>query len=218
MAKPNQNSNLVDNLDLEIFFDESRLITDLREGVIWNPAKTRVCLLSADLLTGVYKGLVDEAGPAWRIIFKNCGLIWGERVAIRLDRECQLLAGIRVGDLPLEKYLTFMTNYFSFHGWGILTMDVTKAKETGLVEAKLTNSVFASTIQNEEDMVDPMISGILASMLSYLSGHKLDAEQTVCSSKGAPASMFIITGGDRLKPVETMLAGGSTHEQILSTI
>lgn len=42
-------------------FDETRIGYDLREGVLWNPAKTRLCLLSTDFITGVYKAVKDEA-------------------------------------------------------------------------------------------------------------------------------------------------------------
>ncbi|MBL8149586.1 MAG: hypothetical protein JNN15_06625 [Blastocatellia bacterium] len=209
---------LIEKMDLGNFFDETKLSYDLREGVVWNVSKTRICLLSTDLLLGVYKALVDEAGPAWKLILKNCGLIWGDRVAKRLDRECSLILGKKLGDLVLSHFLSFTTDYFLFHGWGRLNLDVSKAEQNGIVEASLENSVFASIIEDSEEMVDPMIAGILASILSYMSGQKLDCIQTACVTKGAPISRFIITGTDRLKDGEAKVKAGMTHEQLVETV
>jgi predicted hydrocarbon binding protein len=209
---------IIDKLELGNFFLESKLDYDLRQGVIWNPAKTRVCLLSTDLLTGIYKAILDEAGPAWKLIFKNCGQIWGERVARRLDRECQVLLGCRMGELSLDDYLSFMSGYFLFHGWGHLQMDVARARETGIVEASLNHSVFAEIVKSEEDMADPMIAGILSGMLSYLSGHDLDCIQTACLTKGSDRSRFVITGAERLKEADSKISSGLSHEYLCETL
>ena len=48
------------------------MVYDLVGGTIWNPAKTRVIILSTDLLTGVYTALLDEAAAqsARRCVFR----------------------------------------------------------------------------------------------------------------------------------------------------
>ena len=81
--------SVLDRLDLDRLLNDSQFEWDLRQGVIFNPAKTRLCLFSADLLSGVYKALLDEAGEAWSLIFKRCGQIWGGRLARRLYRQRQ---------------------------------------------------------------------------------------------------------------------------------
>jgi predicted hydrocarbon binding protein len=210
--------SLNESMQLDRFFDETKMVYDLVGGVIWNPGKTRVIILSTDLLTGVYTALVDEAGGAWKLILKNCGTIWGERVARRLDRECVLLLESKLGDMPLGDYLAFMTNYFAHHGWGTLTIDVSHAQQSGIVEATLRDSIWAGIVRDPEAMADPMISGILASMLSHLSGRPLGCVQTACVTKGSDVSRFIITAEDRLKDVETRIASGDTHEAIVATI
>jgi hypothetical protein len=207
-----------DELQLDRFFDEAKMVYDLVGGVIWNPAKNRVIILSTDLLTGVYTALQDEAGPAWKLILKNCGTIWGERVARRLDRECATLLTGKIGDLPLGDYLRFVSNYFVFHGWGTLELDVSHAQESGIVEATLRDSIWAGIVRDPESMADPMIAGILASLMSHLAGQKLDCVQTACLTKGAEASRFIITAEERLRETEARIAAGDSHETILAAI
>ncbi|MFQ3671171.1 MAG: hypothetical protein SNJ84_06910, partial [Verrucomicrobiia bacterium] len=116
--------NLLALLDENHLFHDASLTFDLREGVIWNPAKTRLCVLSTDLLGGIYRGLVEEAGPGWKFILRRCGTIWGNRLAKRLDQECTNLLGKRLGDMSLEHFLRFFRQYFVFHGWGVLTLNV----------------------------------------------------------------------------------------------
>ncbi len=209
---------LLKDIGLESFFDDASLGYDLREGVLWNPAKTRLCMLSSDFLDGVYKSLVDEAGPAWATIFKSCGRIWGEKVMKRLERECSLVGNVQLNEVPLTVFLGFFREYFVFHGWGLLDLDVSRARETGIVTATLEDSIFGEIIRDEEEFSDPMIAGILAGMLSYVSGQKLDCVQTACISRGEEASRFIITAEPRLKDAEDRVKAGMTHDQLVESV
>ncbi len=203
---------------LENFFDEARLGFDLREGTLWNPAKTRLCLLSTDFLTGVYAAVKDEAGPAWPVIFKTCGRIWGERIMRRLEREAQTVGNLQLREMPVTMFLRFFREYFVYHGWGLMAIDVAQARETGIVTASLEDSIFAEIIRDEENFSDPMIAGILAGMLSHISGHELDCVQTECISRGAEASRFVVTGAARLRGAEDKIKGGMTHEQVVASV
>jgi uncharacterized protein len=209
---------LLKDIGLESFFDDTSLGYDLREGVLWNPAKTRLCMLSSDFLDGVYKSLVDEAGPAWATIFKSCGRIWGEKVMKRLERECSLVGNVQLNEVPLTVFLGFFREYFVFHGWGLLDLDVSRARETGIVTATLEDSIFAEIIRDEEEFSDPMIAGILAGMLSYVSSQKLDCVQTACISRGEESSRFIITAEPRLKDAEDRVKAGMTHDQLVEAV
>lgn len=211
-------ASVAHELGFERLFDDNAMHFDLRGGVIINPAKSRVCLLTTDLLTGVYRGLKDEAGGAWKSILKKCGELWGQRVAHRLDRECQLVFEQSAADLPVERYLTFITEYFAFHGWGRMTLDFSQAQARGIVQGTLEDSAFATAIDDQEEMVDSMIAGMLGSMLSYLSQNDLDSVQTACSTKGAPHSRFILTSRRRLEKTEQMVKLGHTHEELLQSV
>jgi len=99
-----------------------------------------------------------------------------------------------------------------------MTIDVSRARETGIVTAALEDSIFAEVIRDEEEFSDPMIAGILAGMLSYLSGHDLDCVQTACISRGAEASRFVVTGAARLRGISEKIKSGMTHEQVVETV
>ncbi len=215
---PSSTDTLLSALKENELFSDSSLSFDLREGVIWNPAKTRLCILSSDLLTGIYKGLVDEAGPGWHMILNRCGSIWGARMAKRLDRECSLMLGQRIGDMTLEAFLNFFRDYFIFHGWGSLTLQVERSRETGFVEATLIDSIFTSIIDDPVQMADPMICGILSSFIGYLSGRELTCVQTMCPTKGSDISRFIIGTPERLKAASSMVESGSKHEELVETL
>ncbi|OYT70323.1 MAG: hypothetical protein CFK52_11305 [Chloracidobacterium sp. CP2_5A] len=203
---------------LENFFDEARLGFDLREGTLWNPAKTRLCLLSTDFLSGVYAAVKDEAGPAWPVIFKTCGRIWGERIMRRLEREAQTVGNLQLREMPVTMFLRFFREYFVYHGWGLMTIDVAQARETGIVVATLEDSIFAEIIRDEEDFSDPLIAGILAGMMSHISGHELDCVQTECISRGAEASRFVVTGAARLRGIDEKIKSGMTHEEVVASV
>lgn len=209
---------LLDSLSLDDLFEDSRLNFDLREGVIWNPAKTRLCILSTDLLTGVYHGLKEEAGPGWSAILYRCGAIWGERLIKRLDRECTTLLGRRVGDFVLEDFVRFLRDYFTYHGWGSLRLNVSHSRESGLIDAEMTDSIFTKIVDDPDQMADAMIAGILAGSLGWLAGRDLQAVQTACPTKKAPSSRFIIGTPERIKAAEALVRAGRSHEELLQTL
>lgn len=211
---------MAEELDLSRIFDRDSLITDLREGVVSNQANGRLCLLSTDLLQGVYEAIFDEAGPAWGLMFKNCGRVWGTRVARRLDEESKLLLGKPFSELQVDEFLHFISGYFVFHGWGIVELDLTHAEERGVVEATLQNSIFAEVIEEPEEgaFVDSMIAGILAALMSHVAGQDLDCLQTECSSQDSELSRFIISGSERVEDAEERLESGESHQQILERI
>jgi uncharacterized protein len=213
----NQQLQLTDH-GLEQVFADHAFQFDLRGGIIWSPAKSRVCLLTGDLLRGIYVGLREEAGPAWHAIFKNCGRIWGRRVALRLDKEVAHFIGRSVGQLPLQSYVKFITDYYRFHGWGLLELDLSRTLSQGLVEVQLGNSIFSTVVQDELTMADPMIAGMLGSMFSHLSGHDLDCVQTACVTRGADCSRFIITAAQRLQDVEALVQSGVAHQEIIEKL
>lgn len=204
--------------DEDDIFKDSKLTFDLREGVIWNPAKTRVVILSTDLLKGIYNAVFYETGPGWKLIFKKCGAIWGRRLAKRLDQECTMLLGRRMGDMTLENFLRFMRDYFLFHGWGSLTISVEHARESGIVEAELMDSIFADIVDDRENMADSMICGLLSSLIGYLSGQELECVQTECITKGAVSSRFIITSPARLRYAEDEIRAGKKHAELVATV
>jgi predicted hydrocarbon binding protein len=209
---------VIERLGLDRLLEDSSFHWDLRQGVVFTPAKTRVCLFSADLLQGVYKAIYDEAGEAWSLIFKRCGCLWGGRLARRLDQEFSMLYDKRLEDLPVVDYVNLIEAYFATHGWGRVTVHLEKAQEKGVVEISLSNSIFAEIIDNPEEMVEPMMSGIFASLFSHISRRELDCVQTACASKGAPLSRFLVTVSSRLSAVAAEARAGVSHELLVARL
>ena len=211
---------LIHGMELEKLFSIDNILADLREGVVTNKAKGRVCLLSTDLLLGVYNAILEEAGPAWGLLMKTCGQVWGTRLAKKLVRESDIVLGKSYIELPLQEYLLFVSEYFCFHGWGVLDLDVSKTQSRGLVEASLSHSIFAEVIKEKEEneMVDHMIAGILASLLSFVAGQELDCVQTQCISQGHSQSRFIVSSIERVEKAVDLVEAGSTHQQVMDKI
>lgn len=208
-------------VNLEEVFNLDAFLTDLREGVVTNEAKRRVCLLSTDLLSGVYQAVLEEAGPAWGLLLKNCGLAWGKRLATKLSSEADILLGKDYTELSPQGYLDFLSRYFSFHGWGLIELDVSQTHSRGVVQASLTHSVFAEVIAEKQDgeMVDFMISGILAALFSHVAQHDLDCIQTQCSTlHSSKISRFLISDLDRVMEVEELVESGASHQDVLEAI
>lgn len=209
---------VIASLGLDRLLEDDSFSYNPRQGVLFNPAQTRYCVLSADLLGGVHQALADEAGEAWTIILKSCGTTWGSRLARRLDRELKALGGIPLGEVPIGEFSQTLQRYFAFHGWGDLSLDLSLAQDRGIVIAELRDSIFAEVIKDSEEMVDWLMSGILASLFSYLSEQELDCVQVSCSSKGAPASRFLISSVERISKASELLKNGSDSTQLAEAI
>lgn len=209
---------VLQQLQLDRLLDDQGFQYDLRQGVFYNPASTRCCLLSTDLLRGIYVALNEEAGEAWTVILKNCGSIWGERLARRLDRELRAMFEIELGQISVPRFLECMHDYFAFHGWGDLQIQIEHTVSRGIVEATLRDSIFLDVVDDREFMVDWLMAGILGSLFSYLSQQKLDAVQTACASQGAPFSQFLISSQERIEAATQRLNAGATHQELAGSI
>jgi hypothetical protein len=206
---------ILTQLNLERFFSETRLVYDLEAGTVRNPGAERIIYVSADLMRGIHQALVEETAEAWKIIFRNCGRTWGKRVAKHLDTGLTKTGVSGQAALPLSGYLAFIEAYFSEHGWGLLKLDLAHA-ERGLVIARLTNSYFAAVLSDVDDLVDPLLAGILQGFLEHVSGAELGCAEIACIRKGSPECVFAITTQARLDRVEDRFGIAPADEIIAS--
>ena len=209
---------VIEQMGLDRLLSDDGFHYNPRQGVLYNPAQTRICLLSTDLLSGVHRALEDEAGEAWTVILKSCGQTWGSRLARRLDRELQTLGGTTLGDTPIGQLSQSLQRYFGFHGWGDLTLQLDLAQTRGVLQAELRDSIFAEVIRESSLPVDCMLAGILASLFSYLSQHSLDCLQTACTTQGAAVSRFVITSPERTARARELLEQGVSHQELVESI
>jgi predicted hydrocarbon binding protein len=211
-------TDLISALDLERFFGHESNRYDLAAGTAWNAAGGRVIYLVSDVVRGIHQALLHEAGPAWRLILKNCGTLWGRRVARHLERELGLMFNTTPGDLPVAEYIRLVEGYFSAHGWGLLRLDLSRAEPHGIITAKLENSLFSEVLEEETGRVDFLVAGILRSLFTHISGQDLDCQEIASARAGAPHGIFVITAAKRLDPLEERIEKGDPADQILAAL
>lgn len=211
-------TDIVAQLDLDRFFSHEANRYDLTAGTAYNAAGTRVIYLSADVVKGIHQALVNETGGAWKLILKNCGVLWGRRVAQHLERELGLMFNANPADLPVAEYLKLVEQYFSAHGWGLLKLDLAKAESHGLITATLENSLFSEVLDEENSRVDFLVAGVLRSLFVHISGQELDCQEIASTRAGAPHGLFVITALKRLEAVEERIERGEPADALLATL
>jgi predicted hydrocarbon binding protein len=211
-------SDVATALDLERFFSHEGSRHDLLAGTVRNPAGGRVIFLSADVVRGIHQALVNETGPAWTLILKNCGVLWGRRVAAHLERELRLLFNAAPGELPVPEFVRLVEGYFSAHGWGCLRLDLSEAASSGLVLATLENSLFADTLQEQTCKVDYLVAGMLRSLFAEVSGQELDCQELESVRTGSTCGLFVITGASRLDALDGRIEQGEPGAAILESL
>lgn len=211
-------AEIVSALDLDRFFSHEANRYDLLAGTAYNAAGSRVIYLSADIVKGIHQALLNETGPAWRLILKNCGILWGRRVAQHLEREIGLMFNANPGELPVAEYLRLLEGYFSAHGWGLLKLDLSKAEAHGIITASFDNSLFSEVLDDESARVDFLVSGILRSLFAHISGQELDCQEIASVRSGAPRGLFVITSAARLDKLEERIEKGEPSDQILDAL
>lgn len=211
-------SDIASALDLERYFNHDSNRYDLVAGTAWNAAGGRVIYLVADVVSGIHQALLNETGTAWRLILKNCGVIWGRRVAQHLDRELGLMFNATPADLPVADYLRLVEGYFCAHGWGLLKLDLSRAESHGVITARLENSLFSEVLDQETSRVDFLVAGILRSLFAHISGQELDCQEIASTRSGAPCGLFVITATKRLDALEERIERGDPADQILASL
>jgi uncharacterized protein len=191
--------------------------TDVRRGVTRTRAGNRICCLTADFLVGFRKAIADETGPAADTVFRSCGRKWGGFVAKRFDAEMTEFLGRPVRDLALAKFQAHLTELFSHHGWGKVTLDLSR-HDQGLIVVGVSDPIFAAILKPDEkptQPVDSLMAGILAGLFTELFGQDLDCYQTKCKALGHGDSVFVVGLTSRLAGVPAWQEAGKAHDQIL---
>lgn len=209
---------IIQSLDLNRFFDELDLSYDLLEGTVFTPAQTRVIYLSSDIILGIYKALKEETGPAWSLILKNCGRLWGRKVASNLEREMVKQQGRKPSELTANQYIEMLEAYFPAHGWGRLSANMDDAASHGLIRFTLRNSLFVHVLDEETAPVDGMIAGILQGFFLQLTEQPLDCVEIGCARQGHDCCSLVLTHEDRLMDVDDMIEAVKNPDDIYATL
>ncbi|MEO0797116.1 MAG: hypothetical protein AAFX93_18335 [Verrucomicrobiota bacterium] len=205
-------------LGLNRILDSETFSLDVVEGVVRNPAQTRVVYFSEDIIKGVHAGLVEETGPAWTTIMQNCGRLWGERLSERLDRELSSMSNTSLGELPIGDFNKYLQNYFSIHGFGKLLLDVGLTQEHGIVICRLENSFFAQVLRDEKGMVDFLLAGTLEVLISKLSNHDLGCIEVASERRGDECGVFLISSSNRIAKLEPLVESGEDVDTCIKAL
>ncbi|MEM7789855.1 MAG: hypothetical protein AAF546_00505 [Verrucomicrobiota bacterium] len=214
----NTETNVLSSLDLERFFSDHQGQYDLVEGTSHNPCGTRMVYLPEDAIRGIYTALFDEAGPACSMIMKNCGILWGRRVAANLERELKLMFETTPGEVSVSVFIDLVEGYFAAHGWGRMSINLDSATDKGYLTARIENSIFTDVLDPSYGNVNSMISGMLKSIFETLAKAELDAIEIDCKRGEISSSIFLISGAERIEAIEEKVESGTDSETILQSV
>ena len=204
ISESNQSAQQLSAEILEKIFGESSQTFDMEAGTVLSNTDVRVIYLSSDIIHAIYDVLKYEAGEAWPLILKNCGVIWGTRVNESLEKELQATGSKKLGHLTVDSYIALLEVYFANHGWGKMRINLGNAEKDGVISANLSNSIFANTLRHLDMPVDYMIAGMLQSIFAGISGQDLRCIQISYAFSDTDASDFIISGSERIEKLEQM--------------
>lgn len=197
------------------FYETDYLRHDLLLGTLHNRNGTKLCYMAGELLFGIQKALEDETGPAWRLILKRCGRIWGRRVAQRFAAETSQFYNRPLNDLPMEEFVALLEGQFRYHGWGLLKLDFTHA-EKGIIQASLRNSAFVESVGASATPIDSLVSGLLSELFQEVSERKdLECYETECTAQGKDVCRFVIGTEGRVGIVPELIEQGWSHDQVV---
>jgi predicted hydrocarbon binding protein len=200
----------------ERLFGDSQQRFDLYEGTVHSVSDARIIYLSADIIRGTYEALSYEAGEAWGVILRSCGLIWGKRVSLALNRELHAVTARRMESLSVSEYLSLLEQYFARHGWGKLKLDLSEAERFGVVRAEVHNSIFATVLADQKGAVNQMIEGLLAGLLGGISEHDLACLEVVRRGPPDAYSEFFVSGVARIDKAREGVQPDLSTEELFS--
>ena len=199
-------------------FEPSRYYrVDVKTGVTRTSTGTKVCTLSSEALRGLYVGLKEEAGPAWRLILRRCGQTWGTRLTRRFFAEIEGFYGESLEQMSMGRFTALLEEWFATSGWGRVRFDYS-AIDHGLLQVVVQNDVFAEVLADVDEHGGVLMEGLLTALFSELVGRKMAAYQTESVASGAHDSRFLIGTATRLKPVLAWIEDRASHSEILDRL
>lgn len=186
---------------------------DLYEGTVVDPTGTRVIFLCTDILRGIQGALAYEAGPAWKLVLKRCGLMWGKRMFRTLNQQAQTVANRRIDKLSVSAFLEQFEAMLNYGGWGVIEFDLEPASRHGYIKARLRHSIFADALSELNESVDYMMAGMLGGLFSEIARADLDGVEASSPLTGGDGSLFLISSASRIAELEDLQDGGYESDE-----
>jgi predicted hydrocarbon binding protein len=190
---------------------------DLELGLLENRRGSRLLALPETLIQAIYSGLENETGQAYTLVLYNCGKWWGKSFYIRFAEEISEYYEQGISEMEMIHFVQCLKQFWKTHGWGLFSLDPSYANQ-GFLMVTVTHSLFAAKAPKTNKPICFLEAGILSSFFSQLTGRDLYCIQTTCESMGADTNRFVLGLVDRVKPAETMVEEGLTHETIMKNL
>jgi len=195
---------------------------DMKTGVLRARDGARLVAFPEQWSTGLLAGLEDECGDAWPVVMHRCGEWWGKRHMERLERELTAYYGSKLTDMPAVQVHATLAASFAAHGWGALSMDVTRI-ERGVLVARVENAAMAAALLSAKKdakgrTVDGLLAGILSGMLSQASGGDVGCQEIACAARGDEQCVFVCTEKARLQEVPAWVRKQMPAAEILDRL
>jgi predicted hydrocarbon binding protein len=199
-------------------FDPSTYFNlDLKTGVMRNRSGAKVITLSGYMLRGLYIGLKNETGPAWALIMRRCGEIWGERFAKRFLAEIGEFYAEDLNTMSMNRFNALVTELFANSGWGKVTLNYSLIPQ-GFVVAEVQSPIMGEVIGDAGERMDVLMEGIFKALFTQVAGKPMDCFQTQCVAENATLSLFVIGLASRMESVPEWLEAGDRHDAIITKL
>jgi len=190
---------------------------NVKNGVLRSREGTRMLTLPEDLIVGLHRGLEDETGAAAPIVLYSIGRWWGRQFARQHEGEIRRFYRRDIGDLPLAFYLQVLRRVWGLFGWGQLDLSF-DLQERGFIEALVDGALYSESIGNIGRTSDHLVAGVLASLVSALSGRDLEAVEIACKSQGDPQCRFLIGLSSRTAVISNWVTQKRKADEILESV
>ena len=188
---------------------------DIYGGVVRIEDRERQVFITTETIYGLYKSLLDEAADAWKIVLKTCGYMWGKRLIQRLDKNLDAQQEHGLAVLEVESFIDLIQNYFAYHGWGRLTINLDHAESAGIIVLDLRDSIVTQALPDTAGPVDFLISGMLRAIFEFIARRELDCIQITCNRKKTTSQCeFLVSAPQRIATLGSVAGEGSLDDAI----
>lgn len=188
------------------------------EGLVQTSEGIRLVVLPEDLLIGLHRALKREAGAAWSLVAYTCGRRWGERLLATIESEWRTYYGESFDHADFPVFEAWLSDYFSFYGWGDIDLDFSKADE-GVVQFWLEDSVLDLLLEDlDETYVNEIFAGVLAAMVSRLAGREVECLEVESVFDGADRSRIVAAIPERIEEARRVRVDGGDVDEMLSIL
>ncbi len=199
------------------YIEEDYFSLNVRSGIIRSPIGTRMVGIPEELIAGLHAGLEEETGAAAGVVLYGCGRWWGKQFVRRHGLEIRHFYGMEAADLPLHFYSQVLRRVWAMYGWGALDMNL-DLRGQGFVEFGVQSAMYSDVVGNIGRTSDYIIAGVLASIVSDLSGRELECVEITCRSKGDQRCAFLTGLGSRVDIVSQWVKQGRSRSEIVAAI